>query len=324
MKNKRANILFLLPLLLTSCGKQEHPVSDYRLTMNFHDDFKIMQWTDVHIGIQTDLKKTHALLKAEVDDFEEKEGAKPDLIVLTGDTFMGADRRMVKDTLKFFDSLEVPFAFTYGNHDIQGDYGTYYINNQLKKCKNAVFVDYQDDTLFGLTNYFIDLVSDDYVKYRLFILDSNSYYLDGTTMYYDVFHEEQIEHIEKVPTVYGSATSLAFYHIPVFEFLDAYNCYQNGTIHGTGENKEGVSRGYENQSQFDRMVNAGIKGMFIGHDHINDTTLLYEGCILSYGMKSTFEIYNLEIGYTVITLDESGVLNPSDVKKVTFEGGDYE
>ena len=106
--------------------------------------------------------------------------------------------------------------------------------------------------------------------------------------------------------------------------MDAYNCYQNGTIPGTGEHKEGVSKGYENQSQFDRMVNAGIKGMFIGHDHINDTTLLYEGCILSYGMKSTFEIYNLEIGYTVITLDESGVLNPSDVKKVTFEGGDYE
>ena len=134
MKNKRANILFLLPLLLTSCGKQEHPVSDYRLTMNFHDDFKIMQWTDVHIGIQTDLKKTHALLKAEVDDFEEKEGAKPDLIVLTGDTFMGADRRMVKDTLKFFDSLEVPFAFTYGNHDILS---LDQVNNFFKKeCMN--------------------------------------------------------------------------------------------------------------------------------------------------------------------------------------------
>ena len=47
--------------------------------------------------------------------------------------------------------------------------------------------------------------------------------------------------------------------------------------------------------------------MFCGHDHINNSVIDYEGVILGYGVKSTWEIYHDDdiLGYCLITLTDA-------------------
>ncbi len=304
--------LLLAVSTLSGCGQKTYSYSDYKLEMNYKSDFKIMQLTDIHIGEQTDLEDVKTLLTKEV------KASNPDLIVITGDTFMGATKSLVREGISYFDSWNIPFAFTYGNHDFQGDYDRFYIADQIRSAKNSMFVDYDDDDIFGQTNYYIDLMAKDTVKYRVYIVDSNSYYSKGLTHCYDIIHDDQIEHMEDIAskdTSY-SVTSLAFFHIPLYEFDDAYKSYQAGNAEGNGENDESTSYGYKRTNAFDRMKACGVKGMFVGHDHINNTTLYYEDVVLSYGMKSTNEIYNQSIGYTEITLSDDSSFGLSNVKKV--------
>ena len=87
----------LLPLLLVgftcaSCshGKQ-YAIEDYRTTMQFHDNFRVMQLTDLHLGVQGDLKRNLDFVSKLIDD------AQPDLIVISGDSFMYGTKSIVKN-----------------------------------------------------------------------------------------------------------------------------------------------------------------------------------------------------------------------------------
>ena len=111
----------------------------------------------------------------------------------------------------------------------------YYINDVIKQYattdgkeveddKYAAFIDYEDDNLNGLANYYIDLVDSNNkedVKYRLHIIDSNSYHYVGPKYKYEVILEDQLKHVRNI---YNNATEdkdyigLAFFHIPFYEF----------------------------------------------------------------------------------------------------------
>ena len=57
---KKHSIIPLILLIGTciSCSKGvEHQIEEYRTTMKFHDNFKVMQLTDLHLGVESDLAK---------------------------------------------------------------------------------------------------------------------------------------------------------------------------------------------------------------------------------------------------------------------------
>ena len=225
------------------------------------------------------------------------------------------------------------FTVTFGNHDNQGDYPRYYINgvissyatedgHEIEDGKFAAFADYEDDNIFGLTNFYIDIVDDRTksrdavdVKYRLHIIDSNTYHFRGPGYGYDVIREDQLLHAQKV---YSSATEdkdyvgMAFFHIPFHEYEDAYEAYVSSadpSIVGRGEYRETVSFAYENNGSLEKLMKANIVAFFCGHDHINCCDMIYstEGgdrVLLSYGVKSTNQLYhNTDLmGYKVIML----------------------
>jgi predicted MPP superfamily phosphohydrolase len=135
MKKKYLSLTFILGLL-TSCVSKTYDVMDYRLTMEFHDDFKILQLTDLHFGIESHLESQFAFVKQSINE------ANPDLIILTGDNFMYASQAVVKNTIYFINNCckelsnkdnnsLTKFAFTFGNHDNQGDYYRYFINDVI-------------------------------------------------------------------------------------------------------------------------------------------------------------------------------------------------
>src|SRR5574344_174945 len=315
IKNKQFILLFL-PFLLASCSynsTKSYSVNDYKIKMNYKDNFKIMQLTDLHFSVQSDYVTVTNYLKKNI------ETCNPDLMIITGDTFMSASRNIVDNVLNFIDSFNIPFAFTYGNHDFQGNYDFYYINNSLFKLKNALVKDYIDDSIFGYSNYFIDLMDNAEVKYRLYIIDSNSYYFNGLRYQYDIIHDDQIAHLEQIYKEDGAAPSFAFYHIPLYEVSVAYNDVKAGKIVDyKGENNEKISFGYKRTDAFKRMKDIGVIGHFYGHDHINYTDILYDGVTLSYGLKSTPEIYDYDnyLGYKTITLKSNMAYDLTNIEMV--------
>lgn len=316
MKTKMILAALMVSMSLFSCTPKQYRVSDYEKNLDYTKDFKIMQLTDLHFGIQTDPLRQEKYLTSLINE------ANPDLIVFTGDSFMNATVNIVNRLITFIDSFDIKFAFTYGNHELQGYYDHFFINDQLMGAKNSVFIDYIDDSLKGHANYYINLNKDDKPLYRLLILDSNSYYYNIDEYDYDVIREEQIKHYEEINS--DMVPNLLFTHIPFHEYRDAYQGALEGIypMNPGGINEEGVSAPYKNNNEFARFKAINTKGVFVGHDHTNYSDILYEDVILSFGVKSTDLIYHNKTGYKLITLPE----NPADfgLKNIESRFKDYE
>lgn len=343
MKKRIIIPLILLSASCASCAPKEYGVANYRTTMEFHDNFRVMQLTDLHLGIQGNVARDLKFVASSIDD------ANPDLIVVTGDSFMYGTKGIVDSLFKMLNDKckeltashpgrLTKFAVTFGNHDNQGEYHRYYINDVIKQYattdgkeieddKYAAFIDYEDDHLNGLANYYIDLVDSNNkedVKYRLHIIDSNSYHYVGPKYKYEVILEDQLTHVRNI---YNNATEdkdyigLAFFHIPFYEFEEVkvqYNeAIKNGTAHliGQGEFREGVGDPYYNNGSFRSLRDSNIIGYFVGHDHINYCDIIYNAnsndikdkAIFSYGVKSTDQIYHDDdmLGYKLINLKDN-------------------
>lgn len=357
MKNKIFAFFTLMALVfsLVSCslygdvslgeGKSDYPVSAYRTTMQYYDDFKILQIADLHLGVETNVARELEILKNAIRTEE------PDLIVLTGDNFMYASKGIVESLVSTLNEAceeltskrhgrLAKFTLTFGNHDNQGDYSRYYINevvssyaatdgNELAEKKFAAFVDFENDDLFGLTNFYIDLVDDRSkgsdavdVKYRLHIIDSNTYHFMGTDYDYDIIHDEQLAH---AVDIYNEATAdksyigMAFFHIPLCEFGEMHEEYREaaeGSM-SQGEIREKVLCGYKNNGAYSKLREANIVAFFCGHEHTNHGDYIYrassenvsERAIFSYGVKSTDQLYHDKdvIGYKTVTLRDVSV-----------------
>lgn len=345
MKKKILTPLILLCMLCTSCGKGiNYELKDYRTVMQFHDNFRVMQLTDIHLGFQGDLARNLEFVSKCIDHGD------PDLIVVSGDSFMYGTKSIVNHLIQLLNTKcqeltashpnrLTKFAITYGNHDNQGDYPIYYINdtvkkyvttdgNEIKDNKYAAFLDYNDDNLTGLSNYFIDLVDDVSksidevdVKYRLHILDSNTYHYIGPKYKYEIIKEDQLQHMNNI---YNYATKdkdyigMAFFHIPFIQFeelKDQYKDDENRYEYGQGEFREGVGDPYYDNGSFRKMRDSNIISYFVGHDHINYCDIIYNHndsdinnkAIFSYGVKSSDQIYHDDdmLGYKIINLKDN-------------------
>ena len=358
MKRLITLILVLsLLLFLPACTRDDtYTVEDYRTAMTYYEDFKILQLTDLHLGIECDLDACLTQVKERI--LREQ----PDLTVLTGDSFMYANKSSVRALFATLNEAcaEVTaergervskFAVTFGNHDNQGDYSRYYINriiksyatrdgDEIKDGKYAAFIDYENDSLMGLTNYYIDLVDDISappssvdVKYRLHIIDSNTYHFSGPDYDYDVIHEDQLAHVKAIregATADKDYIGIAFFHIPLHEFSEAWAQYESAQqpeLIGQGEFREGVLAGYENNGSYKALRDAGVVAFFTGHDHINYGDFIYhadsqsvdERAIFSYGVKANTLLYHDAdmIGYKTVTLKDVSLDTFLSIENVT-------
>lgn len=345
MKKYLLLLTLILCLICTSCTyEKEYSVDDYRTVMQFHDDFKILQLTDLHLGIESDLTKQ---LNFICDSIEE---ADPDLIILTGDNFMYASKGIVdilfetlnnkcKELSEKDSKYITKFAVTFGNHDNQGDYERFYVNSSILKFvttdgkervdnKYAAFIDYEDDNLHGFANYYIDLVDDIKkskeevnVIYRLHILDSNTYHFVAPAYQYDLIYEDQLSHVNNI---YKTATNdkdyigMCFFHIPFYEYSlmkEQYLNSANQSLVGQGELKDKVRVPYVDNNSYSKLRESNIISFFVGHDHENYGDYIYNAnnekledkAIFSYGVKSTNQLYHFDdmIGYKVINLKQN-------------------
>lgn len=282
MKRKHFLSFCLLVPLLASCGGSGNiPITteDYGHTLSMSgDEFKILQLTDIHWCLSTNIPRQ----KEYMDLLVEK--TNPDFIVITGDSLFTATKNIASALYDYIDSLDIPYAVVYGNHDMQGMWSNAWMNENVVR-ENAAF-SILNDEIPGFTNWYIDIEKDGETIWQLFGIDSNSYQQDGVSYDYDYIREEQVDWYESC--VKEGVPSLGFIHIPLQEWKKAQEEDPDGII---GEMTEGNSPSSTPSAFFESAKNHNMKGIFCGHDHANDWNGVYEGVVLGYGVKCGKELY---------------------------------
>ncbi|MCT4541951.1 MAG: metallophosphoesterase [Vallitalea sp.] len=303
--------------------------------------YKILQLTDLHFGFGILSKKQDELGMDAVTKLIDR--TTPDLIILTGDSifpfiFKSGTRNNIKQAkklVKFMDDFQIPYAFLFGNHDIEmGSKGNKNeICDIITNGKYSIF-DKGVKELTGEGNYIIKLVNKDNLIMALVILDSNMYRDGWFYSGFDCIHSEQTDwcmsELSKLKKQNNDLKALAFFHMPLPEFKQAYEKmklgdksveYNFGNI-GEGNDYFGISK--YNPDFFEKALeNDVIKGMFCGHDHLNTLSLTYKGIMMTYGMSIDFLGYKgirkkyTQRGGTLITINQDSSFQVSPVPLTT-------
>ncbi len=324
--------------------------SDGYWTFNTDEDLKVLQITDFHVGggwmsVDEDKKALNAVAAMITEE-------KPDLVVLTGDMVYPVpfsagtfnNKNSTNMVVSLMESLGVYYTACFGNHDTE--IYSYFSREDISdvwadpSLKYSLYQPGPED-VDGYGNHVIKVKnSEGIVKNAYFVLDSHSYtdgdYL-GILWKYDNIKESQIKWYEENVKAIDKAnkavdpdsplfTSLAFFHIPIEEYEFAWtelkdNNYKNtenaklidGWLH---EKDETVYHGVRSEEFFETVHSLGsTKGLFCGHDHINNAILEYKGINLVYGNSIDYLAYvgidkkGPQRGCTVITLTQSGELS---------------
>lgn len=288
--------------------------------------FTVLQITDVHI--LNDEKKDAKAFKT-ISAMVET--TSPDMIVVTGDVTSEKENFTAFKTFgSYMESLQIPWAFVYGNHeglDIEYEPGEVLdpekiadkqtINDYLSSLEYCIY-ERGDETVDGMGNYYYNVTDENgKVLMSLIMMDSHSGYPDPAIGGYDCFHENQIEWYENTiksiaHEVNGDETkvvpSLAFFHIPMREFVTAYDEAKGTDKRLAGWKLEDVGCSNVDDEMFETMVELGsTKGVFVGHDHMNNYAVEYQGIRLSYGLSCDHNIYVVPFrGGNLINIKEDG------------------
>lgn len=274
-------------------------ISAQNPTFNADGKFKIMQLTDLHLNPDYPQRMDEVLSRIEYMVKLES----PDCIMITGDLVYGkpcevAIRRLVNQ----LDSYGIPWAVMYGNHDAEqnlsrADMSKLYVSG--KHCLNRL------NDKGELADIEIGVMHEGKPAWYMYAMDSNDYSPIKGIGTYGYFSFEQVHWmLECCKARTGAdgcvAPSVAFFHIPLIEYIDAWTLLDNprqgvrDRDHCIGLRGENVGHGALNTGMFAAMKQGGsIKGVFVGHDHDSDFVACYKGIALCYGRFSGSDtVYN--------------------------------
>lgn len=289
-----------------------------QLKFNESGKFKIMQMSDIqdYIGpLKKNLNaKTVNLMNAALDS------EKPDLVVITGDQ-IGANmngeqlKTLITQIAQPFETRKIPWMVTFGNHD---EDATTALNEGWNKIQQLAFYrsfqyNVNRASMSGNQGYMANgkntigvgdmyqLIYDQSGKvplYNVWALDSNRYEDSGKGIGgYDWIRPGQIQWYSNTSAMleakYGNkVNSLMFFHIPTPEW---------GTMWANKEEFNVV--GEKNEAECPANINSGlytaalargdVKGMFVGHDHVNSYTGNFYGIQLGYDANVGYQTYGI-------------------------------
>lgn len=260
------------------------------LRFNEEGKFKVLQFTDIHYtdGGGEDHKTTELMERLIKEE-------QPDFIITTGDTVYGPDNtKHIEEALRPIIDSGIPFTYVFGNHDTEEGEGYDVLFPRIEKLPNCMAFN-ADKQLNGTGNHFLTV--DDkagQIKWVLFAVDSLNYNPLKSVGGYDYVKWDQIfwykETMKQLEKENPDFQALTFMHMALPEFHELWDmevCY--------GEKREGIGSPRINSGFFTAMLEAGhTKGLFVGHDHINDFMGQMYGIWLGYGRATGYHTYGEE------------------------------
>ncbi len=282
----------------------------------------------------------------------------PDLILFTGDVVYGEfddNGTVLTKIIAYMESLDISWAPVFGNHDNESKKGATWQCQQFENAENCLF---KQGDLTGNGNYNIGIMQGEKLVKVIYMMDSNGCgnayrygyvagypaYNQGETVETSVgFGEDQLTWLDEnsslIDGIVGYEVSkFVAFHIPIAEFAEgAYEAgYQSDdnlnnaetyTIGKTVEAKNGdfgckgeMFKGchYED-GLWEILKENGFDGVFVGHSHQNNVSILYDGIRLTFGLKTgTYDRYVVgQLGGTLIEVEEGGAT--FSVKHIYYE-----
>ena len=310
-------LLSLTTLSLTACGNvidYEQNLDKYVYTLKFHNDYNVLQLTDIHwnytsstLSSKTYLEKLLKVVK------DHAPGGKIDLIEITGDQFMLANTYHVETFINFFEKQAEEYGFMYtviwGNHDRHGLYNPNWLSDQFKKAKHCIYIE-SNDNLYGRSNFVINLTEDGSKNtetvWQLANLDSGASFSETAISPfrdYDYIRDDQVDWWLKENERANNAPTIAYYHIPQQDNLQAWDEIHD-PVHPAGyKHKFFKLEGFAdngNEAYYSKFIEKGrtantLKAAFMGHAHNVDWTVDYNGVVIGLGVKTGTELYYAHI-----------------------------
>ena len=276
---KKLAILSVLVALVFSLSAQKKE----KITFNASGELKIVQFTDLHIELDRERFLEVYETVPKILEYE-----KPDLVVVTGDIVTEDDpERGLKRLTDLFVKAGIPYAMIFGNHDSEHNLSRKEVATYIEKLPGIL--NKNDKKSVGYTNFVLPVFGQDGKKAALlYFMDSNDYStLKPLIGGWGWFTHEQVGWYRKQSRKFTAENNgipypaLAFYHIPLPEYEDAWN---NKTNPPVGEKREDICSPLINTGMFAAMLESGdVMGTFVGHDHYNDYIGVHYGIALAYG-----------------------------------------
>lgn len=268
--------------------------------------YKIIQLTDLHLSPHHNKEdvETFELISQMVQYYH------PNLLMLTGDQIwsegiIDSDQTYLK-LIHHLNSLNVPVAITYGNHDTENQFTRSDLRaleseiNLLAEKKHTYIVDDKEA-------YCIEVTQDNKLTHVIYVIDSGDY--DKLNIsHYDYIHPEHVNWIRKTRERYVNSgftgnNNILFTHIPLPEYKLANK--ENGL---KGIYNEQVSSAAINSGMFVQLLhNNDVSYVSCGHDHDNDFQFNLNGINLCFGRVSGFHCYgDVHRGARMFELEPSG------------------
>ncbi|AEI45748.1 metallophosphoesterase [Paenibacillus mucilaginosus KNP414] len=257
--------------------------------------FKIVQLTDLHWknGEDED-RRTYSLMRGIL------EAEAPDLVIFTGDVIESGKCRdpflSYRDAVKVADEFGLPWSAVFGNHDAEHGITKEEMIRVQQESPNCL-TQAGPEELDGHGNYVLEIRSRTGTGTAavLYCMDSGEY-TDHSIGGYDWIRPAQInwyiEHSTRYTMENGGVPvpSLAFFHIPLPEYDELWRYHTC-----CGHNYEGIGGPKVNSGMFASFLRMGdVKGVFVGHDHVNDFWGELHGIRLCYGRATGYNTYGRE------------------------------
>lgn len=310
--------------------------------------FKVLMISDFHAGTRFNPKLVQG-----IDALVEY--AKPDLVLIGGDQSAGKCFDVFNEETLYqylsaviepVNSRGIPWAHVFGNHDREAGMSNARqepVYEHFPLCLSSE----GPEGVYGVGNYCLPVYSSDgeRLAYNIWALDSNrqicdyienfslpdderivlpdgfgdgkiqaSPMFDQVMWYYNESLRCEKENGKKIPAI-------LYMHVPITEFCLIYrNPEECGMV---GSKREAIYCSELNSGLFMACLQRGdVKGIFCGHEHLNDfqgrycgITLAYDSCV-GYDMSAHDDLR----GGRIIELHEDGSFDTRHVKLMELLG----